>query len=95
MRAYDLRADAAVAERAAYALRMGKGDLRRAVSLGAYAIAAEPNNATFRITLGEVYLAANLVQRAAEESAIALKLVPDDPRAKQLAAAIAKMQQKK
>ena len=89
-RAYDARPVPEAAERAAYALRMSEGDLKRAASLAELAVVREPKNAGYRVTLGEVYFAANDVERAAAEAERALALAPNDPRAKQLAAAAKK-----
>lgn len=89
-RAHDARPGPEVAERAAHALRMSEGDLKRAASLAELAVAREPKNAGYRVTLGEVYFAANDMERAAAEADRALALAPNDPRAKQLAAAAKK-----
>jgi len=89
-KAHEARPAAAVAERAAYALRRSGGDLRKAASLGEQAVALEPRNAAYRITLAEVYLAAGFAVRAEEEVKLALELVPDDARAQELAATIRK-----
>lgn len=82
------RKEAATAERAAHALRMAGGDLHRAVAFAEEAVTLEAKNAGHHMTLGEVYLAAKLLARAATESARALELAPDDPRAKALVAAV-------
>jgi hypothetical protein len=89
-KANEARPDASIADRAAYALRMSNGDLHRAVALAEQAIAAEPKNVGYRVTLGEIYLAAKLYTRAQAESARALELSPRDARALELAAAIPK-----
>jgi hypothetical protein len=87
-RANEARREAACAERAAYALRMSKGDLRLAATLGEQAIEHDGKNVEYRVTLGEVYLAAGGVERAKAESDAALALSANHPRAKALAAAI-------
>ena len=89
-RAHDARPGPEAAERAANALRMSEGDLQRAATLAEFAVSKEPKNASYRVTLGEVYFAANAVERAAAEADRALGLAPNDPRAKQLAAAAKK-----
>ncbi len=88
--AHDASPDASLAERAAYAIRMSEGDLRRAGSLAEFAVAQDPKNAAYRVTLGEIYHAANLPKRALAESTRALELAPNDPRARELAVAIKK-----
>ena len=90
-RAYEARPEGAVAERAAYALRVSGGDLDRAAELAEQAVSLEPKNAAYRVTLAEVCFAANLTERAATEAARALELAPNNPGAKALAAAIKKM----
>ncbi len=82
--------EAWTAERAAYAIRMHGGDVRRAVQLAEQAVLAEPQNAGYHVTLGEVCLAAKLFARAAGEATRALTLAPNDERAKALAAAAKK-----
>jgi tetratricopeptide (TPR) repeat protein len=89
--AHDAVPEAPIAERAAHSIRMSNGDLRRAAALAEFAVSQDPKNAAYRVTLGEVYHAANLPKRAAAESAKALELAPSDARATQLAAAVKKM----
>ena len=89
-RAHSARPGAETAARAAYAIRMSEGDLRRAVELAEYAVSKDPKNADYRLTLADLFLAANLVERAAGETERALSLAPNDPRAKALAAAVKK-----
>lgn len=91
IRANEARKDAVVAERAAYALRLSNGDLRQATSLAEQAVEENGKNAEYRVTLGEILLAAKLIVRAKEESAEALSLAPNNPRAKSLAAALKKL----
>jgi predicted Zn-dependent protease len=55
-----------------------------------YAVSKAPKNADYRLTLADLYLAANLVERAAGETDRALSLAPNDPRAKALSAAVKK-----
>jgi tetratricopeptide (TPR) repeat protein len=88
--AHALRAEAWSAERAANALRLSGGDLRRAVQLADQAVLAEPDVAAYRLTLGEVCLAAKLSKRAAAEAERALALDPANPRAQALSAATRK-----
>jgi curved DNA-binding protein CbpA len=84
------RPEASTAERAANALRMAGGDLRRAAQYAEQAVLTDPKSAAYRVTLGEICLQANLVKRAAGEAERALALDPNDPRAKALAEAAAK-----
>jgi tetratricopeptide (TPR) repeat protein len=79
-----------VAERAANAIRLAAGDLRAAARLAEQAVLAEPTNAAYRVTLGEVYFDAGLLARAAGESARAIALAPNDVRASALAKLVAK-----
>ena len=69
---------------------MQGGDLRRAVQLAEQAVLAEPQNAGYHVTLGEVCLAAKLFARAAGEATRALAITPNDERGKALAAAAKK-----
>ncbi len=85
-----MRPEAALAERAAHAIRMSEGDLHRAAALAEQAVAMSPRSGAYRVTLGEIYLAANLVTRASAEIARALELAPNDPRALELAAILPK-----
>ncbi|MCW5813293.1 MAG: DnaJ domain-containing protein [Labilithrix sp.] len=87
-RANEVRREASVAERAANALRLGNGDLRQATALAEQAVAHDAKNADYRVTLGEVYLASGLVQRAKDEADAAIKLSPSYARAKALVAAV-------
>jgi curved DNA-binding protein CbpA/predicted transcriptional regulator len=89
-KAYGAHAEAWIAERAGNAMRLAKGDLRRAAQLAEQAVLAEPNTAAYRVTLGEIYLDAGLATRAAGEAARALALAPNDPRAKALAKLVGK-----
>lgn len=90
LRANEARRDGVVAERAANALRLAKGDLRQATALAEQAVAENGKNAEFRVTLAEVLMASNLLVRAKEECDEALALAPSNPRAKSLAAALKK-----
>lgn len=84
------RPEASSAERAAHALRLSGGDLHRAAELAQQAILADPKNAGYHVTLGEIFLAAKLFTRAAGEATRALEIAPKDERAKRLAAALPK-----
>jgi hypothetical protein len=88
--AHALRAEAWSAERAANALLRSGGDLRRAVQLADLAVLAEPDVAAYRLTLGEVCLAAKLSKRAAAEAERALALDPSNARALALSVATRK-----
>lgn len=76
--------DPQIAERAANALRLAKGDLHRAVRLAELAARMRANDAAFRLTLAEVYTDAGLLKRARTELDHALRLDPREPRAKSL-----------
>ena len=90
IRANDARKDGSVAERAANALRLAKGDLRQALALAEQAVAENGKNAEYRVTLSEVLVASNLLVRAKEEAEEALTLAPSHPRAKALVATLKK-----
>lgn len=77
-------ADPAIAERAANALRLAGGDLHKAVRLAEMAARMRANDASYRLTLAEVYSAAGLLKRARSELDVALRINPQDARAKQL-----------
>jgi tetratricopeptide (TPR) repeat protein len=94
-RAHEARPDASLADRAAHALRVGRGDLVRAAALAEQAVSLDPSNGAYQSTLGEIYLEANLLARAEAAAGAALELAPGDARAKQLAALIAKRKKKK
>jgi tetratricopeptide (TPR) repeat protein len=89
-KAHTVQPEAWVAERAANAIRLAAGDLRAAARLAEQAVLAEPSNAAYRVTLGEVYFDAGLLARAAGESARAIALAPADVRASALAKLVAK-----
>ena len=89
-KAHSVHAEAWIAERAANAMRLDGNDLRRAAQLAEQAVLAEPHNATYRVTLGEVYLDAGLVSRASGEAGRALAIDPDDLRANALSKRVAK-----
>ncbi len=88
-KAYGAHAEAWIAERAATAMRRVGADLRRAAQLAEQAVLAEPHNVAYRVTLGEIYLDAGLMARAAGESGRAIGLSPGDARAVALAKAVA------
>jgi hypothetical protein len=74
-------ADPVIAERAANALRLAKGDLRKAVHLAELAARMRANDAACRLTLAECYLDAGLLKRARSELDVALRINAKDPRA--------------
>lgn len=88
--AHEARPDAAMAERAAHALRLSHGDLQRAMTLAERAVTMAPQNLEYRLTLAEVCLAANKTERAGEESKYLVDRFPKDARVKDLATRIAK-----
>jgi predicted Zn-dependent protease len=79
-RAYGAQPEPLLAERAANAIRIDRGELHRAAQLAEQAVLAEPQNAGYRVTLGEIYCDAGLMTRAAGESGRASALAPDDAR---------------
>jgi curved DNA-binding protein CbpA len=89
-RAHTIRPEAWAAERAANAIRMGSGDLHRAIELAEQAVLAQPEVAAYHVTLGEVCLAAGLVKRAVAEADRALVLDSGNLRASALARAAKK-----
>lgn len=94
-RAHETKPTAELADRAANALRLGMGDLERAAALAEQAVSLDPKNVRYRVTLGEVYLAAKLLTRAGAQAETALELAPKDPRGQELAAAIARAKKEK
>ncbi len=88
VKAHSARPGAESAALAAYALRMSDGDMNVATSLAELAVSKEPRNGAYRAILGEVYMGARLLERAAAESDVASSLAPDDARVKRLAAAV-------
>jgi tetratricopeptide (TPR) repeat protein len=95
VKAFDARAEAGIAERAAYSIRMSNGDLAQAASLAEKAIAMEPKNPEHWVTSGEIHLAAGSLQEAANSAAKALEIAPKDPRATELTAMIQRAKKKK
>jgi predicted transcriptional regulator/tetratricopeptide (TPR) repeat protein len=89
-KAHTAHPEAWVAERAANAMRLDGGDLRAAARFAEQAVLAEPGNAAYRVTLGEIYFDAGLLARAAGESSRAIALAPGDLRAAALAKLVAK-----
>jgi tetratricopeptide (TPR) repeat protein len=74
-----LRADEAeVHDRAAKSLVRAKGDLHQASTLAQRAVQLSPQNASFRATLGLVYLEAGLLKNARREIEAAVELAPQD-----------------
>lgn len=73
------RADDALAhDKAAHALVKGGGDLHEASRLAQRACSLEPQNAGYRTTLANVYLAAGLSRNARRELETAAQLAPHD-----------------
>jgi tetratricopeptide (TPR) repeat protein len=89
-KANDARPAAPLAERAAHALWMSNGDLDVAIRLGKSAVAMDPNNAAYRVTLAEIYVASDDVEHAAEHVDEALELDRGNARAKELSALVRK-----
>ncbi len=87
-KAHSARPSAESAACAAYAMRMCDGDMNVATALAELAVSKEPRNGVYRAILGEVYLGARLLERAAAESDVASSLAPDDPRVKRLASTV-------
>jgi DNA-binding transcriptional ArsR family regulator len=88
-RAYEIRPQPWVAERAANALRLDGKELKKAAHLAEQAVLAEPQNALYRVTLGEIYWDAGLMNRAVGESGRASALAPSDARVLALASRVA------
>jgi len=63
---------------AAIALVRAQGDLHQAADFARRAVAAKPENTGFRVTLAEVYLAANLPLNAKRELEAAVKIDAKD-----------------
>jgi tetratricopeptide (TPR) repeat protein len=76
--------DPEIAERAANALRLAGGDLHKAGRLAEGAARLRPLEVRYRLTLVETYLAAGLLKRARSELDNALRVAPNDARAKSL-----------
>jgi hypothetical protein len=89
-KAYTTSATPRLAERWANALRLSEGDLRVAAKMAEEAVRAEPQNGSYRVTLGEVYADAGLELRAQAEARRALELLPSDARAQALASRVQK-----
>jgi tetratricopeptide (TPR) repeat protein len=79
-----------MADRAARAILMARGNVGRAIDLADQAVRAVPSSVAYRVTLGQACLAAGLPQRAASEAKHALSLEPGNALAKALAEAAAK-----
>ena len=78
-----------MAARAGHALRMSGGDLTEAAALAERAVALDAKCIAHRITLAEIYVAANRLGAAEATTSRALVLAPRDTRLKELAAMIA------
>jgi curved DNA-binding protein CbpA len=70
--------DARAHERAANAMTRASGDLHAAAGLARRAVDMEPDNARFKATLAQVYIAAGLTLNAKRELDLALQLAPHD-----------------
>ncbi len=68
--------DAVAADAAARCMLAGRGNLHQAADLSKHAITVAPNVTKYRITLANVYLAANLVLAAKRELEVAAKMDP-------------------
>lgn len=66
--------------RAALNLLRGDGDLKRARGLARSAVGAQPNDATYRMTLAEIYLKLGLEPEAGEELRLANRIEPGNDR---------------
>jgi curved DNA-binding protein CbpA len=89
-RAFAVKPEPWLGERLANALRRSSGDMRLAVRAAEAAVAAEPQNPRYRVTLAEVYSAAGLEARALSEAKRALDLSPGDAAAKELSQRLGK-----
>ena len=73
------QSSAVLCERAAFYTLEAGGDLRRASQLAKQAVSMAPNSAKCRLTLAQVYAAANLKDSALAELERARALQPDQP----------------
>lgn len=89
-RAHEAKPDCDVASRAARAVRRSGGDLGRAAGLAEQAVALAPRNVAYRVTLAEIYLAANRLEDAEEECSKAREIAPKDEQLKALTSEIAR-----
>ena len=76
--------DARVLSIAANALVKAQGDLHHAADLARRAVELAPQNFDFRLTLAEVYVAANLKLSARRELEAAAKIAPDNAKVRAL-----------
>ncbi len=76
--------DPNIAAKAANAMRRDGRDLHAAARFGEVAVQKNPASAEFRVTLGLVYFDAGLLLRAKSELEQAVRLAPDDSKAKEL-----------
>jgi curved DNA-binding protein CbpA/Tfp pilus assembly protein PilF len=82
--------DARAHERAAHALAKTNGNLHEAADLARRAVALDPSNYKYKITLANVFLAAGLALNAKRELEAALQLEPKNPEILALLKRIAK-----
>jgi curved DNA-binding protein CbpA len=80
--------DADIAAKAANAMRRDGRDLHAAARFGEVAVQKNPASAEFRVTLGLVYFDAGLLLRAKSELEQAVRLAPEDAKAKELLARV-------
>lgn len=73
-----LQSDPDAHERAANALRLAQGSLHEAAQHAQQAVGLAPQRAKYRVTLAEVYMAANLPLNARRELDAAAQFAPDD-----------------
>ena len=72
------KASPKILERTAFCLLSAKGDLRVAAEWAKKAVAGNPDDASFRVTLARIYLEAGLRQSAVAEFERAATLSPKD-----------------
>jgi tetratricopeptide (TPR) repeat protein len=77
-------------DRAAHALLKAGTDLHKAAALAKRAVELNPSAARYRVTLGNIYLAAGLQLNARREIEAAASLAPDDASIGQLLARLRK-----
>jgi tetratricopeptide (TPR) repeat protein len=80
--------DGNIAAKAANAMRRDGRDLHAAARFGEVAVQKNPASAEFRVTLGLVYFDAGLLLRAKSELEQAVRLAPEDAKAKELLARV-------
>lgn len=76
--------DAKLQEAAAKAIVLAGGDLKAAAEFARKAVEARPTDLSFRVTLAEIYLSANMRANAKREAEAAAKIDPKDAKVRAL-----------